>query len=151
MRKYRIGVIVIAVAAVVVGVVSVAFSGDDSSTVGSTEVPSDWTEYDAVLWGVVVDAIDERERMVESLTWREVGSRVGLSHEGARKRFHSTIGRRPQTTIPHSSPVPSIDPEGSTPTTTCAIPPRSMTSCRVQRCIHSGRQIGGWRARAVVG
>jgi hypothetical protein len=32
-------------------------------------------------------------RVVESLTWREVGSRVGLSHEGARKRFHSTIGR----------------------------------------------------------
>ena len=32
-------------------------------------------------------------RVVESPTWREVGSRVGLSHEGARKRFHSTIGR----------------------------------------------------------
>jgi hypothetical protein len=32
-------------------------------------------------------------RVVDSLTWREVGSRVGLSHEGARKRFHSTIGR----------------------------------------------------------
>jgi hypothetical protein len=32
-------------------------------------------------------------RVVEGRTWHDIGSRVGMSHEGARKRFHRNLGR----------------------------------------------------------
>ena len=32
-------------------------------------------------------------RVVEGRTWHEIGRTVGMSHEGARKRFHRCLGR----------------------------------------------------------
>ena len=32
-------------------------------------------------------------RVVEGRTWYEIGRTVGMSHEGARKRFHRNLGR----------------------------------------------------------
>ena len=43
------------------------------------DLPDDWNELD--------DQIYEH-RIRQHLGWREVGEAVGLSHEGARKRFH---------------------------------------------------------------